>query len=81
MLTAAFGNKLSENVDLLYPEEKFYDILPDKMMCACNPSTWGREAGGSLNSRPAWSTEPVPGQPGRHRQTCLEKQKKKKKVL
>jgi major histocompatibility complex class I len=27
---------------------------------AFNPSTWEAEAGGFLNSRPAWSTESVP---------------------
>ena len=36
---------------------------------AFNPSTWEAEAGGFLNSRPAWSTERVPGQPGLHRET------------
>ena len=30
---------------------------------AFNPSTWEAEAGGSLSSRTAWSTEQVPGQP------------------
>jgi hypothetical protein len=29
----------------------------------------GAEAGESLCSRPAWSTEQVPGQPGLHRET------------
>ena len=43
------------------------------------PSTWETEAGGSLNSRPAWSTEGVPGQPGLHRETLSRKTKKKKK--
>jgi hypothetical protein len=28
-----------------------------------------------LSSRPAWSTERVPGQPGLHRETCLKKTK------
>jgi hypothetical protein len=28
---------------------------------AFNPSTWEAEAGGFLSSRPAWSTERVPG--------------------
>ena len=32
-------------------------------MRAINPSTWETEAGGFLSLRPAWSTEPVPGQP------------------
>jgi hypothetical protein len=27
------------------------------------------EAGGSLSSRPVWSTEESPGQPGLHRET------------
>jgi hypothetical protein len=31
---------------------------------AFNPSTWEAEAGRFLSSRPAWSTEWVPGQPG-----------------
>jgi hypothetical protein len=39
---------------------------------AFNPSTREAEAGGFLSSRPAWSTEWVPGQPGLHRET-LEK--------
>jgi hypothetical protein len=34
-----------------------------------NPSARGSGAGGSLSSRPAWSTEWVPGQPGLHRET------------
>jgi hypothetical protein len=34
-----------------------------------NPSTREAEAGGFLSSRPAWSTELVPGQPGLHRET------------
>jgi hypothetical protein len=44
-----------------------------------NPSTWEAEAGGSLSSRPAWSTEWVPGQPGLHRETLSWKNKIKKK--
>ena len=35
---------------------------------AFNPSTWEAEEGGFLSSRPAWSTEWVPGQPGLHRE-------------
>ena len=42
---------------------------------AFNPSTWEAEAGGFLNSRPAWSTEWVPGQPGLHRETLSRKTK------
>jgi hypothetical protein len=46
---------------------------------AFNPSTWEAEAGGFLNSRPAWDTEQVPGQPGLYRETLSQKRKKKKK--
>jgi hypothetical protein len=46
---------------------------------AFNPSTWEAEAGGFLSSRPAWSTELVPGQPGLHRETLSQKKKKKKR--
>jgi hypothetical protein len=41
-----------------------------------NPSTWEAEAGGFLSSRPAWSTEWVPGQPGLYRETLSQKTKK-----
>ena len=34
------------------------------------------EAGGSLSSRPAWSIELVPGQPGLHRETLSQERKK-----
>jgi hypothetical protein len=43
-----------------------------------NPSTWKAEAGRFLSSRPAWSTESVPGQPGLHRETLSQKQNKTK---
>jgi hypothetical protein len=46
---------------------------------AFDPSTREAEAGGFLNSRPAWSTKWVPGQPGLHRETLSRKKKKKKK--
>jgi len=39
------------------------------------------EAGGFLGSRPAWSTEWVPGQPGLHRETLSQKNKKEKMVM
>jgi hypothetical protein len=45
---------------------------------AFNPSTWEAEAGGFLSSRPAWSTEWVPGQPELHRETLSRKTKNKK---
>ena len=40
-----------------------------------NPSTWEAEAGGFPSSKPAWSTEWVPGQPGLHRETLSRKKK------
>jgi hypothetical protein len=46
---------------------------------AFNPSTQEAEAGGFLSSRPAWSTEWVPGQPGLHRITLSRKNKNKNK--
>ena len=45
---------------------------------ALNPNTWEAEAGGFLSSRLAWSTELVPGQPGLHRELCLENTKQNK---
>ena len=46
---------------------------------AFNPSTWEAEAGKFLSSRPAWSTESVPRQPGLRRETLSRKTKKKNK--
>ena len=43
-----------------------------------NLSTREAEAGGSLNSRPAWTTEQVPGQPGTHREALSTKTKQNK---
>jgi hypothetical protein len=40
------------------------------------PSALEAEAGGSLSSRPAWSTEWVLGQPGLHRETLSQKTNK-----
>jgi hypothetical protein len=48
--------------------------MPGAVAHAFNPSTW--EAGEFLSSRPAWSTEWVPGQPGLHRETISKNQKK-----
>ena len=42
-----------------------------------NSSTWEVEAGGFLSSRPVWSTEWVPGEPGLHKKPSLEKQTNK----
>ena len=44
-----------------------------------NPSIWETEAGRFLSSRPAWSTEWVPGQSGLHRETLSQKTKTKTK--
>jgi hypothetical protein len=49
---------------------------PGVVAHAFNPSTWEAEAGGFLSSRPAWSTERVPGQPGLHRETLSRKTNK-----
>ena len=48
-------------------------------MHAFNPSTWEAEAGRFLSSRPAQSTEGVPGQPGLHRETLSGKKQKTNK--
>ena len=36
---------------------------PNVVVHPFNPSTWEAEAGNSLSSRPAWSTEWIPRQP------------------
>ena len=46
---------------------------------AFNPSAWEAKAGRSLSSRPAWSTELVPGQPGLQREKKHLSQKTKPK--
>jgi hypothetical protein len=51
---------------------------PGVVVHAFNPSTWEAEAGGSLSSRPAWSTKWVPGQPELYGKTLSRKTKKKK---
>ena len=43
-----------------------------------NPCTREAEADGFLSSRPAWSTEWVPGQPGLHRESLSQKKQKQK---
>jgi hypothetical protein len=45
---------------------------------AFNSSTWEAKADGFLSSRPAWSREWVPGQPGLHRETLSQKKTKTK---
>jgi hypothetical protein len=53
-------------------------IKPGMVVNAFNPSTWEAKAGGFLSSRPAWSTEWVPGQLGLHRETLSQKAKQNK---
>jgi hypothetical protein len=50
-------------------------MKPGVVAHSFNPSTLEAEAGGFLSSRPAWSTEWVPGQPGLHRETLSQKTK------
>jgi hypothetical protein len=52
---------------------------PAMVAHAFNLSTWEAEAGEFLSSRPAWSTEWVPGQPGLHRKTLFQKKKQTNK--
>jgi hypothetical protein len=57
---------------------------PGVVAHAFNPSTWEAERGKFLSSRPAWSTERVPGQPGgtqRHPNSKNLKNKVSKKEL
>jgi hypothetical protein len=56
------------------------EVWPGVVLHAFIPSTWEAEAGRFLSSRPAWSTEQVPGQPGLYRETLSAKTKKKKKM-
>jgi hypothetical protein len=44
---------------------------------AFNASTWEAEAGKFLSSRPAWSTERIPEQPGLHGENLSQKTKPK----
>jgi hypothetical protein len=45
-----------------------------------NPSSWEVGVGGFLISRPAWSPNSVPGQPGIHKENMETKQNKKTKT-
>jgi hypothetical protein len=54
---------------------------PGAVVHTYNPSTREAEAGGLLSSRPAWSTEWVPEQPGPHRETLSWKNKTKECLL
>jgi hypothetical protein len=56
---------------------KNHVLEPGVVAHTFNPNTWEAEAGGFLSSRPAWSTEWVPGQPGLYRETLSQKTKNK----
>jgi hypothetical protein len=56
------------------------DIKPVVVARAFNPSTTEAEAGPFLSSRPACSTEQVPGEPRLHSETTSQKKKKLKTV-
>ena len=45
-----------------------------------NPSTWEAEVGGSMSSRPAWSTGVAPEQLKLHSEILSEQNKKKKRI-
>jgi hypothetical protein len=53
---------------------------PGVVVHAFNPSTREAEAGGFLNSRPAWSTKWVPGQQGYTEKPYLENKTKQKSI-
>ena len=57
------------NPDSKTPQTNKYCFCQAVMMRAFNPSTGEAETGEVLSSRPAWSTEQVPGQTGLHRET------------
>jgi hypothetical protein len=57
------------------------DICQAVMVPAFNPSTWEAEAGVFLSSRPAYSKEWIPGQPGLYRETLSPKQNKTKQKM
>ena len=57
----------------------FKNLRPGVVAHIFNPSTQEAESGEFLSSRPAWSTEGVPGQPELHRETLSRKTKTKKR--
>jgi hypothetical protein len=62
-----------------YGQLKKSKTKPGMVVYAFNPSSQEAEAVEFLSSRPAWSTEWVPGQPGLHRETLSQKKEKKRK--
>jgi hypothetical protein len=74
-----------EDSQLLGPENIFNKIIEENfhqevVAHAFNPSTWEAEAGGFLSSRPSWTTEWVPVEPGLYWETLSRKTKKRKKI-
>jgi hypothetical protein len=57
-----------------------FTLWPGMVAHAFNPNTREAEAGGFLSSRPAWSTERVPGSQDYTEKPCLEKTKTKTKT-
>jgi hypothetical protein len=78
MVGVTIGVKYSLMASGLLDSVKSSFRCPAVVVHAFNPSTWKAEAGGFLSSRPAWSTERVPGQPGLHRETRKKKKTKNK---
>ena len=72
--------KTQERPKGIQSEVKMETLQLGVVVHAFSPSTQEAEKGGSLSSRPAWSTKQVPGQPGLHRETLSWKTKKKKSI-
>jgi hypothetical protein len=67
----SFSNRTHPHCHMCFEKQ----FQPGMVAHTFNPSTLEAEAGGFLSSRPAWSTEWVPGQPGLHRKTLSRKPK------
>jgi hypothetical protein len=57
-----------------------FNMKPDMVAHAFNPSTRKAEAGRLMSSRPAWSTKLVPEQSGLYRDTLSQKKTKQNKT-
>lgn len=74
--TISESSDLSQILDQLSTSTHLMDIST-----VCKPHPGGRSRQISESSRSAWSTQPVPGQPGLHRETLFQKQTNKTKQL